>query len=233
MPLVSRREEQTLNRLEDTRLLLVRHALTDWNDQGRFQGRSDTPLNQQGRESIPAVIEGLRPWKPASIVTSDLARAHAMAEAAGRALAIRVVTDPRLRECDYGKWEGLTLEEIRERYPDELERWRQNEAEGARGGGESLREMAERSWGALVEIAGRNRGRATAIITHSGPIRAAVCRIFDLSMGERYRFQIDNGSLTIVRRRGNGRWQLVLLNQTLPVSTPGSESPVASRSLPE
>lgn len=213
-----------------TRLILVRHARTDWNSEYRFQGHADTPLNEEGRSTIPAVIEGLRSWSPVAIYTSDLLRAREMAEAAAEALGVPVTAMAELRECSYGEWEGLTVGEIDERFEGALEQWRSDEAGFPRGGGESLDEMSRRSWAALEAIARRHEGETIAVFTHSGPVRSAVCRLFDLSMAERYRFQIDNASITIFRRNASGEWQLILLNQTCHLPHPvRNADPVASR----
>jgi broad specificity phosphatase PhoE len=214
---------------ESTWILLIRHAQTDWNSAYRFQGHSDVPLNEEGRATIPPVIAELARWSPRRIYTSDLGRASEMAEAAGAELGVEVIPDQGLRECNYGSWEGLTLDEVRERYGEELERWQQDEAGMARGSGESLNEMRDRSWATLESLADRHTGHTIAAFTHSGPIRAAVCRLFDLSMGDRYRFQIDNASITALRKTSAGRWQLMLLNQTRHLNRPvDRSSPVAT-----
>ncbi len=215
---------------DSTYLVLIRHASTDWNTGNRFQGHADTPLSEAGRNTIGPCIEALRPWAPAVGYTSDLQRAREMAEAAGKVLRIPVIATDGLRECSYGEWEGLTLEAVREKYPDELEQWRRSEAFHARGGGESLADMQARTWDRLQTIAAEHEGERVAVFTHSGPVRGAVCRIFDLGIDQRYRFQVDNSSLTVLRRSPRGYWQLVLLNQTSHLDpAPGSAGPVASR----
>lgn len=198
----------------NTFLILIRHAETDWNTELRFQGQSDTPLNEIGRAAIPRVIDALRPLGPSVIYTSDLLRASQMAEAAGEALGVEVIPSKELRECDYGSWEGKTIDEVRGDHARELEAWYEDEAGYARGGGESLNQMQERAWMRMQSIAGEHPGETVALFTHSGPIRGAVCRIFDLGMVDRYRFEVDNGSISVLCLRPTGEWQLVLLNQT-------------------
>ena len=199
---------------DSTYLVLVRHAQTAWNAERRFQGHADEPLNETGRTTIPPVIEALRLWEPDRIYTSDLARAREMAESAGRALDVEVEARSDLRECSYGAWEGLTLDEVEASYAEELAAWHADEDNQTRGGGESLVQMQQRSWGALEEIAGRHPAGTAVVFTHSGPVRAAVCRLFDLRMADRYRFGVDNASISALRRSRKGRWQLILLNQT-------------------
>lgn len=199
---------------DSTYLVLVRHAETAWNAERRFQGHADQPLNEAGRSTIPPVIEALRLWKPDWICTSDLVRAREMAEAAGEALGVEVEPREDLRECSYGAWEGLTIDEVEADHAEELAAWRADEDHAARGGGESLLGMQRRSWGAMEAIAGGHAGGTAVIFTHSGPVRGAVCQLFDLRMADRYRFGVDNASITALRKSRGGRWQLILLNQT-------------------
>ena len=207
----------------ETLIVLVRHAETDWNTDLRFQGHADTPLNELGRTRIGPVIEALRPWNPEIIFTSDLSRACEMAEGVGAAFGIEVIAREDLRECSYGEWEGKKLEEVRRDYGDDLDRWHRNESGFPRGGGESLLQMQERVLAAIESIAREHTGRTIVILSHSGPVRGVICRTFDLPIDQRYRFEVNNASLSAIRRRGDGQWQVLLLNQTSHLDTdPGS-----------
>ena len=215
-----------VNKVADsTYLVLVRHGVTDFNNEYRFQGHSDRPLNETGRAAIPDVINALRSWNPAVIYTSDLFRAREMAEAVGHELSIPVNPDKALRECSYGRWESKTVEEVREEFPGELEEWGKDEADYPRGGGESLRQMMDRSWTCLEAIADAHQGETVVVFSHSGPVRGAICNLFDISIADRYRFQVDNSSITVMRRSSDGVWQLVLLNQTVHL---GEDAPAVS-----
>jgi broad specificity phosphatase PhoE len=199
---------------DSTWLILIRHAETDWNSELRFQGHEDKQLNEVGRATIPAVVEELRAWGLTAVYTSDLKRAREMAEATAGELGLPVIPMVELRECSYGDWEGMTLDEVREQFDGALEAWQADEDGYRRGGGESLEEMSERSWAAMESIVEQHPGETVAVFSHSGPVRSAICRLFDLSLAERYRFQIDNASITVLRTTESGRWQLMLLNQT-------------------
>ncbi|MFC1628762.1 histidine phosphatase family protein, partial [Gemmatimonadota bacterium] len=210
---------------------LVRHAETDWNTGKRFQGHSDTPLNELGRSRIAPVIEALKPWDPAIIFSSDLSRAREMAEQVGAAFGLEVITREDLRECNYGEWEGKTLEEVRRDHGEDLEKWRSNDAGFRRGAGESLLQMQERTLAAVESIAREHAGRTVVLVSHSGPVRGVICRVFDLPIDQRYRFEINNASLSAIRRQKDGQWQVLMLNQTSHLDTdPGASSPVASLS---
>ena len=95
-----------------TQLILVRHGQTDSNASGRFQGQQDVPLNQAGLQQADAVAARLARFRAGHVVSSDLARAVATAEAVASASGLVVSVDARLREIDVGSWQGRTGAEV-------------------------------------------------------------------------------------------------------------------------
>jgi probable phosphoglycerate mutase len=151
--------------LRDVSLVLVRHGRTTWVDERRFQGSSDVPLSPMGQREALAVGDRLADQgsspalplpegRPRSIRHSPLVRAAdtagAIAEARGMADAL--VTDPDLREVAQGAWEGLRHDEVRERWPEELARWRHDPIRHRAPGAESLEEASTRAAMALGRI---------------------------------------------------------------------------------
>ena len=123
--------------MESTRILLVRHGETDWNASGRIQGHSDTPLNAAGRQQAQRAAQRLAPEPVRALYSSDLARAFETATIIGEPLGLTVVTSPRLRERQYGAWEGLTSAEIQARYPEQFAMWRARSTDFAPPQGET------------------------------------------------------------------------------------------------
>jgi broad specificity phosphatase PhoE len=154
-----------------TRIHLVRHGETDWNRELRWQGHSDPPLNERGRDQARRLADALAPIPFAAVYSSDLSRASETAEIVASRLGLAVTVDPALREIDVGSWEGLTLEEIEARTPDAVARW---EAKGEHGweGGERHEQMAARVREAVYSIAARHEGEEVLVVSHGGPIRA-------------------------------------------------------------
>ena len=97
-------------------LYLARHCLTDWNLAGRVQGQTDTSLNERGRLQAQTLAETVIHQKIDRIVCSDLLRAHETAMIVQPKLGVPLVPDARLRECGFGKLEGLTKDEILARF---------------------------------------------------------------------------------------------------------------------
>ncbi len=161
-----------------TTLLLVRHGETDWNRDGRWQGGSDTELNELGREQAQAVAEEIDDVDV--IYSSDLARASETAEIVARRLGLDVNLDPRLRERGFGSWEGLTTLEIQDRFADEHRRWKAGESRGA-DDAEPFEEFAARIESFLQEALHRHPDETVLLVSHGGSIRVihAVARGLD------------------------------------------------------
>ncbi len=151
------------------RLLVVRHAESDWNAAGRWQGRGDPPLSPHGHEQAAAAVPGLR-GKIEAVVSSTLVRAHQTAQLIAGALgAGDVEVDPDLMEIDVGKWTGLTIAEVEERYGAELRAWREGRLQAAPGG-EDKDVFLERVMRGLRRVAERHVDRAVLVVSHGGCI---------------------------------------------------------------
>lgn len=152
-------------------LLLARHGETEWNRTHRWQGFTGPPLNELGRQQGKDLTEELERRKIDAVYSSDTIRAVETAEIVAVRRGLEVRQDARLREVNFGEWEGLTRQEINERYAGAFSRWDACKLE-APTGGESDLAMAERVLEALSEIADRHLGCQVLVVTSGGPIRA-------------------------------------------------------------
>jgi len=152
-----------------TKLLLVRHGETDWNRDGRWQGGSDTRLNDLGREQARALAEQLD-GEIDVLYSSDLARARETAEIVAARLGLEVRLDPRLRERGFGSWEGLTTIEIEERFADAHRRWLAGEGAGA-DDAEAFEDFSARVEDFLSDVLRLHPGEDVLVISHGGSIR--------------------------------------------------------------
>jgi broad specificity phosphatase PhoE len=96
-------------------IVLVRHGPTEWSVSGRHTGSTDLPLTEDGRAAAGSLRERLARYDFATVLTSPLRRARETAELAG--FGDRAEPEPDLREYDYGAYEGLTTDQIREQRP--------------------------------------------------------------------------------------------------------------------
>src|SRR5215210_2317333 len=147
-----------------TRIILARHGETDWNRERRWQGHSDRPLNDTGRDQARALASELAGRPISAVYSSDLLRAHETARIVAEQLGLDVVTVPGLRERRFGSWEGLQDVEVERRFP------------GVRGppDAEPRDDMARRVLDSLEAIAAGNQGRTVLVVSHGGPIRAVL-----------------------------------------------------------
>jgi broad specificity phosphatase PhoE len=171
-----------------TTILLARHGETDWNLQRRVQGHSDTPLNETGRAQARALADELADEHLDAVYSSDLARAYETALIVADRKGLPVTTLRELREKHFGTWEGLTDEEVWERYPESLQ--------GQWGDGETGDEMVRRVLAALHTIAAEHPDARVLVVAHGGPLRL-VLRHCDVDANGR----IDNCHVVRIEAR--------------------------------
>jgi len=151
---------------------LIRHAESEWNAAGRWQGQRDPALSERGREQAQRLAVSLADAQLEAIVASDLVRARETAAIVGGALGVAPHLDARLRERDLGYWSGLTSVEIVARWPRDLARLRQRDLELQPGGGESLRALHARVAEFVAVLSAWPGDGPLAIVTHAGILRA-------------------------------------------------------------
>ncbi|MEG3616698.1 MULTISPECIES: histidine phosphatase family protein [Isoptericola] len=162
-------------------VVLLRHGRTSYNASMRLQGQVDIPLDEVGRwqaaQGAAALVTSHRATR---IVSSDLGRAADTAAAYAELVGVPVETDPRLRERSFGRWEGLTADEIAERWPDEHAEWRRGgEPRGV--GAETKVEVAERTAGAVREHAeGLEGDECLVVVSHGAAISLAITGLLEL-----------------------------------------------------
>ena len=200
-----------------TRLLLVRHGHTDWNLEGRYQGRADTPLNGKGREEARLVGERLKSEGVDLIYSSDILRAYETAQIIAGALGKEISTLESLREVDTGAWTGLTWEEVKARFPEHFREWQADPWRVRRLGGEFYAHLYRRSVGAARKVAESHPERCILIVAHGGNIKSIILDALgveeDRALEVASRMGLDNGSISIVDY-GEGGVSLRLLNDT-------------------
>ena len=178
------------------RLILVRHGETGWNAQRRYQGWSDLPLNKVGLQQADALAAHLADEQIGASYTSDLERAMQTAQCIAERHGQPVIADLRLREISFGDWEGLTFDEIRTRWPEEVDAWLGDSLHVAPPGGETLAQVAERVQGALDDIDGENAGQTVLLVSHGGPLRVLLCLALGLDAQAHWRFRLDTASVS-------------------------------------
>lgn len=199
--------------MQMTTILLIRHGQTSWNAVGRWQGHTDVPLNEIGREQARLLARRLAAWPVAALYSSDLQRAAKTASIVGDALGLEPVQEREWRERHGGAFQGLTGEEIAEEHPEAWAALRRGVV--APPGGESSRDLHERVTGAFRRLVERHRGEVVAVISHGGAMRTLIAHVLDLPPGRDQRISVrGNTGISVIEKIGKRPPVLVRLNDT-------------------
>ncbi|QIP88711.1 histidine phosphatase family protein [Streptomyces sp. Tu 2975] len=167
-------------RARGRRIVLWRHGQTAWNLERRFQGSTDIELTEAGVAQARRAARLLASLNPDAIVASDLKRAAATAGELAGVTGIDISYDAALRETYAGAWQGLTHEEIIERYGDQYAAWKRGEPV-RRGGGELETEVADRAAPVVLHHAEKLPDDGTlVVVSHGGTIRTTIGRLLGL-----------------------------------------------------
>ena len=151
-----------------TTLILVRHGQTAWNVNERFRGREDVCLDEVGLNQAERTAQRIAvQWSPAAVYCSPLSRARVTAEAVARRLGLPIEVHPGLIDIDYGRWQGMTPAEARQRYPRSTRRWYRGSRWARPPRGESLSAVQRRCLKAVLEIASAHPGRTVVAVGHT------------------------------------------------------------------
>lgn len=157
-------------------IFVVRHGETDWNKINRFQGQTDIKLNDTGREQALKLRPLLQELQIESVYSSPLARAMETIEIATQDLKLTVQKDDRLRETFLGDAEGLTGEEVIQKFgPDSITKWRSYEErllDYSFPNGESKRQLMFRTRQVFLDIAQNSNRNNIAVVSHGMLMRA-------------------------------------------------------------
>lgn len=176
--------------LHDHRLVLLRHGETEWSKSGQHTGRTEVELTDAGREQaqLAAGVLGELKLVDPLVISSPRRRSLVTAELAG--LSVDDVTE-HLAEWDYGSYEGLTTEQIRESVPDWLV-W----THGCPGG-ESVAQVSERADAAVTTALRHMESRDVVFVSHGHFSRAVITRWVELPLVEGSRFGMITASIAV------------------------------------
>ncbi len=194
-------------------VFLVRHGLTKSNIDGFYMGRSSEDLNEAGYTQARRLSLRLACLPIASIYTSPLRRAYTTAAILNEPHQVELTVMEDLTEVHLGDWQGLHIDEVKQRWP---ELWRQSRVDPSEitlPNGESVWETAERAVRAFETVVETNPGKQIVMVTHQYIVRAIVAYTLGVSNSIFRKFDIDNASLSAIRV-GNGTFRLIMLNDT-------------------
>jgi broad specificity phosphatase PhoE len=197
-----------------TCIILVRHGQTEWNRVERFRGRADVPLNETGLAQAEAT--GLRihgEWQPSAVYSSPLSRAVRTAEAITKHFDLPVQIHPGLADIDYGEWQGLTPDEVRDRWPAELHFWYHQPEEAIIPGGETLTQLRSRGMSTVNELSARHTEQTIVLVGHTVINRIILLGILGLGNERFWHIKQDTCAINVFEVE-KGDFVLVSLNDT-------------------
>jgi len=179
------------------RLFLVRHGLTQWNVEKRYLGNSDIPLNKTGKQQAIVLARALKDEHFDKIYSSNLQRAIETAILVKATRKISLILDPRLRELNFGVFEGLTFSEAKMQYPDMLSAWLDNYDQPP-DEGEPFSSLTERVDSFLDDLKMITAPQTILIVSHGGCMREIICLLLGLPRERHWSFQFAPASLSEV-----------------------------------
>ena len=193
------------------KMIIVRHGEAQWNLQDRAMGQLDSPLTPNGIRQAYALGDRLRRLSFTTLYTSYLGRAAQTVNIIASICDKKVIFNSGLRERNFGIFQGLTLSEMQEKFPQERQDFEQNDFEYIVPEGESLKQLRQRSFQILTAIAQPYLGETIVVVTHGGILMCFFEEVLGIIHKKPLPFKQDNANLCVFEYT-NGRWILMVWN---------------------
>lgn len=187
-----------------TRILLIRHGQTEWNQAERFRGLADISLNETGLTQAQATAARVALALPVAVFSGPLKRALVTAQAIAEASGLHVTAVAGLNDVNYGTWQGLTIDEARQHNPDIFEQWRCSPESIRFPGGETLDEVRRRASNAIDSIATLHTDQTVAVVTHISAARLITLHLLGLPTSNFWTIMQDNCGISTFEIRNAG-----------------------------
>jgi len=181
-----------------TRLYLIRHGQVENFSERIYNGQKDVDITDLGVRQMEAVAARLKHEPLAGVYCSDLIRTKRGADIIAAEHGLIPESRFMLRELNVRLWEGLTANEIEEKFPGAFDEWWKNIADYRIPGGESIRDMSIRVVPALKEILAANRGKNVALVAHGAVNRVLLADAMKLDLNNIYSIEQDYGCMNII-----------------------------------
>lgn len=193
-------------------IILVRHGQTAMNIKKTNSGWTDHELTDEGIAQAYKAKEKLRGLKIDKIYSSPLKRALKTAEIINENFGMEIILDGDLRERSFGIWEDMTNEEIRAKYPEESEKWKNDRMNYPIQGGESTVQFYNRVAGFFDRLLKNHKEGTFLIVGHLGTIMIAIAHLLGFGVESMFRFRIDNCGITKITVNDEGFAYLTHMN---------------------
>jgi probable phosphoglycerate mutase len=193
------------------KVFLIRHGLTQWNIEKKWQGNVDIELSEIGLIQAENLAKRFKNEKYAKVYSSKLKRAYQTALPIAQNINSNPIIIEGLEEANVPLWNGYNINDVKTKFPNEFQIW-SSDPWAYVDGVESLGEVQKRGIYALKSILNNNNNNIV-IVSHGLLIRTIVCWILNLPLNQHRNFMLDNGSVTTFEYE-NGKKRLLNLNET-------------------
>lgn len=181
-----------------TRLYLIRHGETELNKKGCYYGWIDCGLSEYGLEQALLLRHALRRISLDAAITSDMKRAVDTAEVLCEGRNIDLLKDERLRELNFGAWEGKHYTEVAEQHQENWQAWVTDWQNTAPNQGESFADMSIRVKACIDEIIQKYRDKDILLVAHQGVLRIIITYLLDIPAEKIWSFTFEQGSYSVL-----------------------------------
>jgi probable phosphoglycerate mutase len=193
-------------------IILVRHGETEWNVGEIFRGRIDIDLNETGKKQAELLGEYLSELKIEAIYSSPLKRALNTARAIARHHNLEVQITNGLNDLDFGQWQGLSRQEVRDKYQEAYAEWLNHPERVRLPGGETLGEVRARAIKVVNEVITKHTGMVV-LVSHRVVNKVLICALLGLDDSHFWNIRLDTCGITTFTYE-NGRFVLARHNDT-------------------
>jgi alpha-ribazole phosphatase len=195
-----------------TRIYLIRHGEIAGSEEFRYNGQTDIPLSAKGVRQYRALAERLREVPVAACYSSDLSRCVRGAEILTHGRETPLLLRNELRELSFGEWEGMTWNELTERFPEDWKNRMENFIIFRPPGGENLLDLRDRVVPLIREIVNGHPGEEVFVVGHGGANRIILLDALGAPPSSMFRIEQDYGCLNIIDYYEDGNPVVRLLN---------------------
>jgi len=181
--------------IPQTKIVLIRHGQTAWNKEEIFRGQADVPLDEVGLRQAQALADALRAEPISGIYTSPLSRAVQTAAAVAESRGLVPVPVHGFTDIDFGAWEGLAHDAVRERFPELYATWQAQPEDVTFPGGENLDAVCQRAGAALAELVQQGAGQTIALVAHRVVNKVLICHILGLPNSHFWQIRQDTAAI--------------------------------------
>lgn len=198
-----------------TKIVLIRHGQTAWNQEQRFRGQADVELDEFGHRQAKATGRYVAArWPVVAVYASPLQRTMRTAEAIARAQGLTAAPLAGLLDINFGEWQGQRGQDVAQHSPELLRAWEQTPHTVHLPGGERLDDVRSRVVTALDDVVARHRGQSVALVSHTVVNRVLLCAVLGWGNDRFWRLRQGTCAVNVFDVEEDGDFTIGLINDT-------------------